>query len=295
MTDSPITLLDGGLSTALAELGHSSDGPLWTGELLLNDPESVTAAHRSFVDAGAGILITGSYQLSRDGGKLAGWSDDDVTTALRNSTTAARLASDEGTLVASSIGPFGATLTGGAEFTGDYGIGWNLVRDFHANRLDVLLSTEPDLLAIETMPDLTEIDIILNLVSERTPDLPVWVSCTIGEVGVTRVGQPFQDVASRVEGHASAIAVGINCSAPHLIAPSLATIDTELPFIVYPNLGQTWDGASQRWIGAGITASTVHLAEWVALGARIIGGCCGYGTSELHELTHRVGSLNSRA
>jgi homocysteine S-methyltransferase len=142
------------------------------------------------------------------------------------------------------------------------------------------------------MPDLTEIDIILNLVSERAPDLPVWVSCTIGEVGVTRVGQPVQEVASRVEGHASAIAVGFNCSAPHLIAPSLATIDTELPLIVYPNLGQTWDGHSQRWIGAGITASTVHLAEWVALGARIIGGCCGYGTSELRELAHRVESLN---
>jgi homocysteine S-methyltransferase len=169
---------------------------------------------------------------------------------------------------------------------------WNLVRDFHANRLDVLLETEPDLLAIETMPDLTEIDIILNLIAERAPDLSLWVSCTIGEIGVTRVGQPLQDVASRVEGHPSAIAVGINCSATHLIAPTLATIDTELPFVVYPNLGQTWDGASQRWIGEGIAASNVELAEWVERGARIIGGCCGYGTRELRELAHRVESLS---
>lgn len=295
MTDSPITILDGGLSTALAELGHSSDGPLWTGELLLNDPEAVTAAHRSFVDAGAEILITGSYQLSLDGGKLGGWSDDDVTAALRDSTTAARLASNEDTLVASSIGPYGASLPGGAEFTGNYGVEWTHVRDFHANRLDVLLETDPDLLAIETMPDLTEIDIILNLIAERTPDLPLWVSCTIGDIGVTRVGQPLQEVASRVEGHPSAIAVGINCSATHLIAPTLATIDTELPFVVYPNLGQTWDGASQLWVGETNTASTVELAGWVELGARIIGGCCGYGTRELRELAHRVGILNSRA
>jgi homocysteine S-methyltransferase len=120
MTDSTITILDGGLSTALAELGHTSNGPLWTGELLLNEPEIVTAAHREFADAGAEILITGSYQLSRHGGTLAGWREDEVEIAIRNSTTAARLASDEGTLVAASIGPFGATLPGGAEFSSHF-------------------------------------------------------------------------------------------------------------------------------------------------------------------------------
>jgi homocysteine S-methyltransferase len=292
MTDLPITILDGGLSTALEGLGHASEGPLWTGELLLNQPELVTAAHREFVDAGAEILITGSYQLSRHGGTLAGWSEDEVETAIRNSTTAARLASDEGTLVAASIGPFGATLSGGAEFTGDYDTEWRVVRDFHANRLDSVLATEPDLLAIETMPDLTEIDIILTLVAERTPDLPLWVSCTIGDIGFTRARQSFSDVASRVEAHASAIAVGINCSAPHLISPTLAETDTELPFIVYPNLGQTWDGAGQRWIGDPKTASVAELADWVGFGARIIGGCCGYGSREIRALAQHLAEGN---
>jgi homocysteine S-methyltransferase len=95
-------------------------------------------------------------------------------------------------------------------------------------------------------------------------------------------------VASRVEAHTSAIAVGINCSAPHLIAPTLAETDTELPFIVYPNLGQTWDGAGQQWIGDPKTASVTELADWVGLGARIIGGCCGYGPRDIRTLAQRL-------
>lgn len=288
MTDSPIVILDGGLSTALADLGHSVGGPLWTSELLVRDPESVVAAHRSFVEAGAEILITGSYQLSHAGGHTVGWSDDDVETALRNSTTAARLAADDETLVASSIGPFGATLSGGAEFTGVYETEWDVVRNFHATRLDALLLTDPDLLAIETMPDLTEIDIILELLTERAPDVPLWVSCTIGVAGRTRAGQTFQEVASRVETHASAIAVGLNCSAPHLIAPTLAGVKTDLPFVVYPNLGQDWDGEAQQWKGSAQRATTEDLAAWIDLGTRIIGGCCGYGAKEIRELVAEV-------
>jgi hypothetical protein len=92
MTDTQVFALDGGLSTALEAQGLAIDGAMWTGELLLSNPEAVTAAHRSFVVAGADIIITGSYQLSFEGGRRAGWTDDDVERALRNSTAAARLA-----------------------------------------------------------------------------------------------------------------------------------------------------------------------------------------------------------
>ncbi len=293
MTDSPITILDGGLSTALAELGHSVGGPVWTSELLVTEPDAVVAAHRGFVDAGAEIIITGSYQLSLESGRAAGWSDEDIETAVRNSTTAARLAANDETLVAASIGPFGATLPGGAEFTGEYETAWTVIRDFHAKRLDSLLTTEPDLLAIETMPDLTEIDIVLELLTERAPDLSLWVTCTIGEVGLTRTGQPFQEVAARVESHASAIAVGINCSAPHLIAPTLAGADTELPFIVYPNLGQTWNGDTQQWGGDAQISTVDDLIAWIDLGARIIGGCCGYGVNEIRTLAATVRQITA--
>ena len=276
-------MLDGGLSTALEAQGLIIDGPMWTGELLLSNPEAVTAAHRSFVDAGADIIITGSYQLSFEGGRRTGWADDDVERALRNSTAAARLASNDDTLVAASIGPFGAHLNDGSEFLGRYGVSAGAIRDYHDRRLDILLDTEPDLLAVETMPDLTEVQILLDLLESKSVDMPYWVSFTVSEPGTISGGGNFAEACALVENYANAMAVGINCSPLSVITPTLSGVDTELPFVVYPNAGQSWDAESMSWAGTHEFATHAHVEEWSNAGARIIGGCCGYLPSNLQS------------
>ena len=281
MTDTRVFTLDGGLSTALAAQGLSFDGPMWTGELLLSNPDAVTTAHRSFVDSGADIIITGSYQLSFEGGGRVGWSDDDVERALRNSTAAARLAANDDTLVAASIGPYGAHLNDGSEFRGNYGVSDVVIREYHDRRLDLLLETEPDLLALETMPDLTEVHILLDLLESRSPDMPFWVSFTVSEPGTISGGGTFVDACLLGENYANAMAVGINCSPLAVITPTLASVETDLPFVVYPNAGQTWDSDAMAWVGEPEFATQRHIDEWVNLGARIIGGCCGYGPVDI--------------
>ncbi len=283
MTDPRVLALDGGLSTALEAQGLAIDGPMWTGELLLSNPEAVTAAHRSFVDAGADIIITGSYQLSFEGGRRTSWSDDDVERALRNSTAAARLASNDDTLVAASIGPFGAHLNDGSEFLGRYGVSAGAIRDYHDRRLDILLDTEPDLLAVETMPDLTEVQILLDLLESKSVDMPYWVSFTVSEPGTISGGGNFAEACALVENYANAMAVGINCSPLSVITPTLSGVDTELPFVVYPNAGQSWDADSMSWAGTHEFATHARVEEWSNAGARMIGGCCGYLPSNLQS------------
>jgi homocysteine S-methyltransferase len=63
MSNSP-TLLDGGFSTALEELGNTLNTSLWSGELLKSHPDQVRAAHKLFAEAGAEILITSSHQIT---------------------------------------------------------------------------------------------------------------------------------------------------------------------------------------------------------------------------------------
>jgi homocysteine S-methyltransferase len=281
MTDTQVFALDGGLSTALEAQGFVIDGALWTGELLLTNPEAVTAAHRSFVDAGADIIITGSYQLSFEGGRRAGWTDDEVEQALRNSTTAARLAAKDDTLVAASIGPFGAHRNDGSEFCGNYGVADSAIRDYHDRRLDILLDTEPDLLAVETMPDLAEVRVLLELIESKNADMPFWVSFTVTEPGAISGGGTFAEACALVEQYGNAMAVGINCSPLSVITPTLSGVETDLPFVVYPNAGQAWDSDAMAWAGEPEFAAQRHIDEWVHLGARIVGGCCGYGPSNL--------------
>jgi len=284
VTEPQVLVLDGGLSTALEAQGLTFDGAMWTGELLLTNPDAVTAAHRSFVDAGADIIITGSYQLSFEGGRRIGWADDDVERALRNSTTAARLAVNDDTLVAASIGPFGAHLNDGSEFRGNYGVTDSVIRDYHDRRLDILLDTEPDLLALETMPDLPEVRVLLELIESKGADMPFWVSFTVTEPGVISGGGTFAEACALVEDFGNAMAVGINCSPLSVITPTLSGVDTDLPFVVYPNAGQAWDSDAMAWAGEPEFATRVDVDEWMNLGARIVGGCCGYGPSNLPRI-----------
>ena len=82
LTVGPV-LLDGGLATELEAAGHDLSGTLWSGRLLLESPEAVTAAHARFFAAGARVATTASYQLSYDG--LAA-----TSTLRRSSASAAR-------------------------------------------------------------------------------------------------------------------------------------------------------------------------------------------------------------
>lgn len=284
-----IRILDGGLSTALGQLGWPSDGPLWTGEVLLRNPDAVTQAHRSFVDAGADIIITGSYQLSFEGGRRCGVSERDIERALRASTNAARQACDGGTLVAASIGPFGAHRNDGSEFTGYTGVTVDALRDFHQRRLDVILETGPDLLAIETIPEIDEAEVVLELLAVTAPTMPVWVSFTVSEPGRVSGGGSFDDACRLVAQHGAALAAGINCSHPDVVIPTLTEAHSDLPFVVYPNSGRAWDSSSMSWRGVGHTATALDVREWINLGARFVGGCCGYGPSDIANLREELG------
>jgi homocysteine S-methyltransferase len=85
----------------------------------------------------------------------------------------------------------------------------------------------------------------------------------------------------------SVIAVGVNCTAPHLIAPLIEEIrsESEKPIVVYPNSGQRWNAANRSWAGNKEMSDLGDLAKkWFRLGATWIGGCCGTGPSDIRRV-----------
>ena len=200
--------LDGGLSTALENNGNKLTTSLWTGELIRTDPAQITKAHLDFIHAGAQIIITSSYQLSYSGCGARGWSEDETNQALIASTALAKKAvteSGKDVKVAASVGPYGASLADGSEYKGNYGVSKQELKDFHARRLEVLISTSPDYLALETMPDTFEVEVLLELLSDCL--IPFWVSYSCKEGNRTNAGQSFQSAVDLAQ---SAMAVGIN-------------------------------------------------------------------------------------
>jgi len=282
--DTPLStaLLDGGLSTALEELGANLNTSLWSGELLRTNRDQIRAAHKSFADAGAKNLITSSYQITYPGCLTRGWSHDEVTAALLASTELARC---EGVKVAASVGPYGAYLADGSEYRGNYGLSIDQLKDFHRERLQVLISTNPDYLAIETIPEIAEAEAILELLEELGSTIPFWISFSCKNEREISSGELFADAASRVTRSPYAIGVGINCTAPSLISSLMKSVTSDCPFIIYPNSGREWDAINKRWIGDQSTAfSDEEIAQWQDLGAVIIGGCCGVGPADIKEL-----------
>ena len=129
---SPFTLIDGGLSTSLEEMGERPAGLLWTAAMLLDRPEVLTAAHRRYVEAGADMVITASYQASEPGFVAAGVSAADARRVLATTTEVARASG--ASMVAASVGPYGAYLANGSEYTGNYDTSWADIRAFHRAR-----------------------------------------------------------------------------------------------------------------------------------------------------------------
>jgi homocysteine S-methyltransferase len=275
--------LDGGLSTALENNGNKLTTSLWTGELIGTNPAQITKAHLDFINAGAQIIITSSYQLSYTGCSARGWSEDETDRALIASTQLAKKAvteSSKDVKVAASVGPYGASLADGSEYKGNYGVSKAVIRDFHARRLEMLISTSPDYLALETMPDIFEVEILLDLLSDCP--IPYWVSYSCKAGKKTNAGQDFQSAVDLAQ---SAMAVGINCTKPELITDLLMSAKSNKPYVVYPNSGRVWDAQNKVWTGsAAVGFSNDLIRQWVEAGAEIVGGCCGIGATEIEQL-----------
>jgi homocysteine S-methyltransferase len=276
--------LDGGLSTALENNGNKLTTSLWTGELIRTNPAQITKAHLDFIIAGAKIIITSSYQLSYTGCGARGWSEDETNQALIASTLLAKNAvieSGKDVKVAASVGPYGASLADGSEYKGNYGVSKQVLKDFHAKRLEILISTSPDYLALETMPDTFEVEVLLDLLTDCP--IPFWVSYSCKEGNQTNAGQDFQSAVDLTQ---SAMAVGINCTKPELITDLLRSAKSNKPYVVYPNSGRAWDAQNKVWTGsAAVGFSNDLIRQWVEAGAEIVGGCCGIGATEIEQLS----------
>ena len=294
-------VLDGGLSTALAERGADLDHPLWTARSLLDPtPDArhpITEAHLAFLRAGARVLITASYQASRRGLMAAGAATAaDADEALARSTALGRAAvgrfadesADAGSVrVGASVGPYGAVLADGSEYHGRYAIGADELRTFHRERLAVLLASRPDLLIAETLPAAFEAAALAGALGGLDGGgVPVWVSFTCADGHRTVHGDRIEDAAGAALAVPGVAAIGVNCTAPALVGELLERIATvtDLPLVAYPNRGQQWDATTNVWTETPAAWPPTSVATWTAAGARWVGGCCGVGPDGIRAL-----------
>ena len=281
-----VVVLDGGLSTQLERHGADFSGRLWTGKALLEKPDVVERAHRDFVEAGAMIISTASYQISRSGFIAEGMTAVDADLALTRSVEIARAAT-QGTdvKVAASVGPYGATLHDGSEYRGNYGVDQGTLEDFHRERIAVLAAAKPDYFAVETIPELTEARALVAVLADY-PEIPVWVSFSCGDEAQLASGETIEEAARTVAVLPQLVAVGMNCVPPENVAPLARRIAsvTDTPVIGYPNRGGQWDSVTNSWSGQTPRTLAQWWPQWHAAGVSFVGGCCGHDAAAIAQL-----------
>jgi homocysteine S-methyltransferase len=276
--DGGVLVADGGLATELEAQGNDLSDSLWSARLLMDAPDQVRKAHRAFFQAGAVIATSASYQASFEGYARRGLDRRDAAGLMRSSVDLAQAARDEvagdgrSRWVAASVGPYGAVLADGSEYRGRYGLSVRELAAWHRPRIEVLAEAAPDVLALETVPDIDEAEALMSAIAGR--GIPVWLSYSIAGQR-TCAGQSLTEAFEVAAGVPEVVAVGVNCCAPAdvLAAISAAREVTGKPVIAYPNSGERWDARRRVWTGQS-RPSAGQLRQWIAAGARIAGGCC---------------------
>lgn len=297
-----VAVIDGGLATELERYGADLNDPLWSAKCLVNSTHLIRQVHLDYLEAGADIIITASYQATIQGFKAKGYSLEDGENMLKKSVEIAleardvylqrcrdsssdytgdgRIFKNRSILVAASVGSYGAYLADGSEYSGDYGDAMNLefLKSFHRRRVQVLAESGADLIAFETVPNKLEAQAFAELLEEGI-NIPAWFSFNSKD-GVNVVsGDSLAECAAVADSCKKVVAVGINCTPPRFIGGLISTIKkvTNKPILIYPNSGESYDAQIKQWVqntGVPDDDFVSYVNTWCEMGASLVGGCC---------------------
>jgi homocysteine S-methyltransferase len=272
--------------------------------------------HLDYLEAGADIILTASYQATIQGFEAKGFSREEGETFLRKSVEIAcqartvyyerchnasgsnkegKIIKPRPILVAASVGSYGAYLADGSEYSGIYGdaITVEALKDFHRRRVQVLVESGPDLIAFETIPNKLEAQAYTELLEEEDIKIPAWFSFNSKDGVHVVSGDSMVECASIAESSKKVVALGINCTPPRFIHGLVLAIKkvTSKPVLIYPNSGETYDPNQKEWVqntGASDEDFVSYVKKWCEDGASLVGGCCRTTPNTIRAIYSRL-------
>ncbi|HET91308.1 MAG TPA: methionine synthase [Chloroflexi bacterium] len=283
LKNGPVIVADGAMGTMLQAaglpLGTSPEG--W----LLENPDPVVGVHRAYVEAGSELILTCTFGGTRTRLERAGLHDR-VAEVNRQAAEIARQAAGEQAYVGGDIGPLG-------EFLKPLGkIAYEEAVDIFAEQAGALVQAGVDVLYIETMSDLNEARAAVEGAQRVANGIPVTITLSFDSHGRTNMGvKPEQAVETLLPLGVSAI--GANCGATlEMTHDAIARMHETAPeaiLIAKPNAGKPHLVERQVIYDATPADMAERAREFVALGARIVGGCCGSTSEHIQAIAQAIG------
>jgi 5-methyltetrahydrofolate--homocysteine methyltransferase len=321
--DQRILILDGAMGTMVQQFKLQENdyrGTLFANHstflknnndvLCLTRPDIIGQIHRQYLEAGADIIETNTFnatsisqqdfgleqyvpELNRVAARLA---KDAVEQVMAKDPTRKRY-------VAGAIGPLNRTLSISRDVNdpGKREVTWEQVKNAYQEQVAALVDGGVDLLLVETTFDTLNLKAALFAIEEHFQGLgyrlPVMASGTITDAsGRTLTGQTTEAFWISIS-HAPLLSIGLNCAlGPKELRPYIEELARIAPIYVscYPNAGLP-DPLSPTGFPETPETLAPQLQEWAELGwLNIVGGCCGTTPAHIAALAKVVKDLPPR-
>lgn len=296
-----IVVLDGAMGTMIQQRRLSEDefrGTRFAGwqrplkgcndVLVLTCPDVIAEIHKAYLDAGADVIETNSFNANAV--SLADYGLDEYVGEInREAARLARKAADKWSMehggarrwVAGSVGSSNRSLSisPSVEDPSARNITWDELVATYACQIASLIEGGVDAILIETVFDTLNAKAALWAAREAMKSVgvtvPVMVSATLTESGRTLSGQTLEAFLASIS-HASPACIGLNCGfGAEDMAGWLARLSdmATVPVIAYPNAGLPNEMGEYDETPE-IMAR--HMRRYIELGlVNMVGGCCG--------------------
>ena len=279
-------LIDGGMGQELRARGVNPDAKS-AGNALTKSAKIVQEIHEEFINAGAEIITTWNYSLTKHRLGLLNMSDklNEMTQLAVNITNKARMnVGNSQVRIAGCLPPLRASYEPNEQEFG------SMVEEY--DEIATYLDSGVDLFLCETMSSANEAAAAAEAASKFGK--PLWVSWTLRDDtdGLLRSGETLDEALSKIE-NLPVEAVLLNCCDVTTIANAIPALQTKTTRMIgaYANsftpISKDWkrDGDHLRELRELTPEDYAHQAlQWRANGAQIIGGCCGIGPVHISHM-----------
>jgi 5-methyltetrahydrofolate--homocysteine methyltransferase len=307
-----ILVLDGAMGTMIQRFGldeadyrgerfanYSSNLKGNNDLLSLTKPEIISSIHEQYLEAGADIIETNTFNANRI--SMGDYQMEDLAYEMNlASAKLARKAADKFTtanpekprFVAGSIGPTNktASLSPDVNDPGYRAVSFDDLCNIYKEQVSALLDGEVDILLVETIFDTLNAKAALMAIEQTLEErgiekFPVMVSGTITDAsGRTLSGQTVEAFLNSVS-HADLLSVGFNCAlGAERMRPYIAELAQKAPFYIsaHPNAGlpNAMGQYDETPADMGLKVADFMQHEFV----NIIGGCCGTSPDHIREM-----------
>ncbi len=278
-----ILVFDGSMGRMLFEngLGVGTCPEEWN----LTQPDIIKAIYKGYIDAGADVIQTNTFQSN--GIKLEEYGlKNSLYDINYQSAKLAKEAAGGKCYVAASIGPLGKLLEPFGDLT--FEKAYNTFKE----QVEAVVAGGADIISFETFTDISELRIAL-LAAKENCSLPVICSVSYEQNGRTLMGTD-PEVCAVILHSMGADLIGTNCSfgPEYMLKIAESYGKTGLPFSVKPNAGLPEIIDGKQVFKETPEGFVKLLPEFIKNGARLLGGCCGTTPNYIAQVSKLVKASN---